>query len=300
MTPRCLGSRFATLVSTIAHGATSGSKVQRENIFEDFVSRIKRSGPLSQDTGPILFRLLFPEEDSNRKYGLQETALSRQIMKYLRGLGLGEPQILSVRDWAGQSNKTRTGRSGCLGEELGHVLRSRSLVRTIFGVIKPAYALLQSSPKYRATLRDVDVLLDELARLCRFSQLPLSPSDSPPGRSQLTILTDLYNLASPDDAAIITQIVLKDLRPLLHPLEVIHTTRNLLKQRAPSNPLNVWEAMRIWNPELPRIYKICSNITEAFRVIDGGMPPTLEPVLGAPIQVGHQSAYLETRIYLFA
>jgi hypothetical protein len=129
MTPRCLGSRFATLVSTIAHGATSGSKA---HIFEDFISRIKSPGPLSQDTGPILFRFLFPEEDSNRKYGLQETALSRQIMKYLSGLGLGEPQILAVRNWAGQSNNARTGRSGCLGEELGHVLRSRSLVRTIF------------------------------------------------------------------------------------------------------------------------------------------------------------------------
>jgi DNA ligase-4 len=158
--------------------------------------------------------------------------------------------------------------------------------------MKLAYALLQSSPKYRATLRDVDVLLDELARLCRFSQLPSSPSDSPAARSQLAILTDLYSLASPDDTAIITQIILKDLRPLLHPLEFIHTTRNLLNQRAPSNSLNVWEAMRIWNPELPRIYRICSNITEAFRVIEDGMPPTLEPILGAPIQVGRQSAYL--------
>ena len=132
MISHCLGIRFATLISTIAHGATSGSKVQPENIFKDFVRRIKLSGPLSQDTGPILFRLLFPEEDSNRKYGLQETALSRQIIKYLSGLGLGEPQILSVKDWAGQSNNARRGRSGCLGEELGNILRSRSLVRTTF------------------------------------------------------------------------------------------------------------------------------------------------------------------------
>jgi hypothetical protein len=40
--------------------------------------------------------------------------------------------MLSVRDWAGQSNNARTGRPGCLGEELGHALRSRSLVRILF------------------------------------------------------------------------------------------------------------------------------------------------------------------------
>jgi DNA ligase-4 len=142
-------------------------------------------------------------------------------------------------------------------------------------------------------------LLDELARLCRFSQLPSSPSDSPAGRSQLAILTDLYNLASPDAAAIITQIILKDMRPILNPIEVVHTTRNLLKQRAPSNSLDVSEAMRIWDPELPRIYKICSNVTEAFRVIEDGVPPTLEPILGAPIQVGCQSAYLGMDVYFY-
>ena len=82
----------------------------------------KLARPLHQRTGVILFRLLFPEKDSRRRYGLQETTLVKALG---RALNLPPSAVNSLMRWAQPDGSTSTATSGCLGKEINDVLALR-------------------------------------------------------------------------------------------------------------------------------------------------------------------------------
>jgi DNA ligase-4 len=126
--------------------------------------------------------------------------------------------------------------------------------------------------------------LDELATHSKFTQLSEAERDGPQ-RSQIAVLDDLYRTATPNEAALITQIILKDLRPIVSPLGKVHTTTNLLRKRPANPPLTVWQALKIWHPTLPALYRVYASIPEVFGVLGNGTDTRSEPVLGIPVQV---------------
>jgi len=143
--------------------------------------------------------------------------------------------------------------------------------------------------KSRLTLTEVDELLDELAAPSPFSQMSLPPS---PARPQQVIIQALYRDArlSPYALAVLTQIILRDLRPLLAPLPASHPT-TMLRCKITSAPeqLSVMSAMHAWDPAMARMYRdgkgcldYCADMVE--RVRHGAcLPPG--PVVGVNVQV---------------
>jgi DNA ligase N terminus len=76
--------------------------------------------PLPPGSTSIIFRLLFPEEDACRKYGMQETKLCQLLAECL---GVNAQNL---EQWHSE------GSSGCLGKELETVLENNCSVRRMF------------------------------------------------------------------------------------------------------------------------------------------------------------------------
>jgi DNA ligase 4 len=175
----------------------------------------ERHAPLSQGTTTTFFRLFFPGEDVSRKYGLRETRLARYLAHIL-----GADTILGT--WNEENAE------GCLGVELRKVLEKGSSVSgwnaTLGACINSS---LQGGAESRS-MNDIDDLLSKLASTSAFSSTDLRASISPRHKPR-EILCDLYRLATPVSAAVITQIILKDLRPLLYPLKESHYRAQLLQ-----------------------------------------------------------------------
>lgn len=98
-----------------------------------------------------------------------------------------------------------------------------------------------------------------------------------------------------------TQIILKDMRPVLYPLVETHTTKALLQYRSNAlRMLSKWEVMNAWHPCMSRIYRVRATLDDAARAIES-LPSVarlasdhhvFSPVLGIPIEV-HRSIFLE-------
>jgi hypothetical protein len=100
-------------------------------------------------------------------------------------------------------------------------------------------------------------MLDQLASFSPFSQLSQS---GPSTLTQSSLLTRLFRDSglSPYALAVLTQIILRDLRPLLNPLPRL-TTRNptamlRLKSNAGPAQLELYAAMRCWDPRMGKLY----------------------------------------------
>jgi len=90
--------------------------------FSLWVSELRtRFTPLPANTSIIVFRLLFPDQDSRRKYDLKETKLARNIADCL-GVSL-DGRGESLRLWNSEYH------SGCLGEEVKRLMDEIYVVR---------------------------------------------------------------------------------------------------------------------------------------------------------------------------
>jgi DNA ligase-4 len=105
------------------------------------------------------------------------------------------------------------------------------------------------------------------------------------------------------DASFLTQIILKDLRPLLFPLAETHYTVALTKYNTKSvATLSKEDTMRAWDPSgwMLKTYKVRASLREAanaFELQSSDQDPvaTPQPRIGAPIEVHIKVQIVRTR-----
>lgn len=150
----------------------------------------------------------------------------------------------------------------------------------------------------------VEALLAELAGTCAFSADVTRQATRTSRRSREAILTELYTSLSPSESAVVTQIILKDLRPLLYPIpaSASHYTSALLEYKSNAVTMLTKEAaMHAWDQSgrMSLIFRTRANLEEAATAYEGfasgeGFP---QPTVGVPIQVCAPSAARFMRIY---
>ncbi|KAI1796725.1 hypothetical protein LXA43DRAFT_571479 [Ganoderma leucocontextum] len=244
------------------------------NTFKRWLTALReRYPPLPADTTTIVFRLLFPDEDIGRKYGMQETRLAQHLTKVLAVSSDTEGRGERLRNWKEEDAL------GCLGNE-------------VFTVMS-ATAHSQSSTT-SVSLRQVDTLLAELASKCAFSDASVRApfSAATPRRTREAILTTLFASLTPAEGAVLTQIILKDLRPLLSPIPrfATHYTAALLQYKSNAVTMLTKEAaMHAWDPtgRMSQIFKSRANLEETTRTYESLQPGDAlpEPEFGTPIQI---------------
>ncbi|KAF7356774.1 DNA ligase [Mycena venus] len=232
--------------------------------LKNWISTLRsKFSPLPENTTAIVFRLLFPEEDARRKYDMQETRLASALADCF-----GCDHV-PLGQWAAN------GSSGCLGEQVLKVLNKTS-----------SHAADYISP---LSIAEVDDLLEELASHSAYSSISVR-NNNPRAtrRSKSVILRALYRSLSPLDASFLTQIILKDLRPLLYPLPHVHYTVALKSFNSVSLiQLSKEDAMNAWDPtrQMLSIYRIRSGFDDAAAAFDAGITGTIVPRIGTPIEI---------------
>jgi DNA ligase-4 len=100
------------------------------------------------------------------------------------------------------------------------------------------------------TLHDVDALLDELATNSPFSNLKdgrISPRNKSP-RAPTAIIKDLFLKLTSPQAAVMAQIILKDLTPILYPLPAATSHTALIKYNSNAfYRIECAEVMKLWH-----------------------------------------------------
>ena len=101
------------------------------------------------------------------------------------------------------------------------------------------------------------------------------------------------------DASFLTQIILKDLRPLLFPLAERHYTVALTKYNTKSvATLSKEDAMRAWDPSgwMLKTYKVRASLREAANAFElQSSVASPQPRIGAPIEVHIKVQIVRTR-----
>lgn len=267
-------SLFVSLLHQIAnipaHNTSSRVTARRSpaGILAKWVENLQNNySPLPRNTTTHVLSLLFPEEDSHRKYDLQEARLSQLLPDCLDTSTFPPTSTARLKQWNEQQN------SGCLGQEI-FALQSSNAEPFI-------------GPK---SLQDINVLLDELASTSAFSDKTLHADCSPsPPRSKSSILKSLFESLPALDAAYLTQIILKDLRPILYAPPVASTSRALLEYNTNSKSVLTKEQfMKTWDPSgsMLKMYRTRANITEAALCFEaGGAIAHPRPRWGVPVEI---------------
>lgn len=141
------------------------------------------------------------------------------------------------------------------------------------------------------SIPQVDALLDELASNSGFSHRSIRNAyPKRLRRGRLPLLKALFRPLSPMDASFLTQIILKDLRPVLYPLYVHHYSSALLDFNTTSVYMLTKEhAMKVWDPTcwMLKAYRVRSTMDEAaasFELPAHQRDANL-PQIGTPVQV---------------
>lgn len=122
--------RFADLIQRLGNPPNASKRDERENIVKVLPAQIFTAWirslphPFVPGTSKKLFRLLFPNEGSRRRYDLRELRLAAALEHVLGVSGLARWDEVSVRDAGG---------TGCLGEEVRRAMCARkvSLLRRL-------------------------------------------------------------------------------------------------------------------------------------------------------------------------
>ena len=133
-------------------------------------------------------------------------------------------------------------------------------------------------------------MLDELASTSEFSDKSIHAAYSlAQRRSKSDILRSLYKSLPALDAAFLTQIILKDLRPILYAPPVASSSRVLLEYNTNSKLMLTKEQfMMTWDPSgcMLKMYRVRANMTEAALGFEaGGVISHPKPCLGVPVEV---------------
>jgi DNA ligase-4 len=128
----------------------------------------------------------------------------------------------------------------------------------------------------------IDRLLTQLASFSPFSHSSIQRDPNLPC-SRVEVLGSLYSSLSPTEASFLTQIILKDLRPVLYPSKEMHYTAALKHQKSNSvTYLDVIDALRAWDPTLNALsrWRVVSSFEVALSNDGGSLV-----CVGNPLQV---------------
>ncbi|KAH9479593.1 Enoyl-[acyl-carrier-protein] reductase, mitochondrial [Psilocybe cubensis] len=221
---------------------SSGQERTALNVFKKWVENLRlRFSPLLHGTTAICFKFLFPEEDWRRRYDIQEKTMAK-LLQECYGINEALFDSLSLEE-----------SSGCLGEELKVVLNQRTSEEGQ-NAISPL------------TISDVSELLDQLAASSPYSDDSIRHKKFPQEYKRGDLMRKLFRTLSPHDASVLTQIILKDLKPLLYPLNEFHYTTALTTfDSASVKMLTLQQAMKAWDDSnhLLRFYGFCCCIDKA-------------------------------------
>ncbi|VDB87531.1 unnamed protein product [Peniophora sp. CBMAI 1063] len=247
-------------------------------VFGTWLKEIRaKYSPLPPGTTAAILRLLFPEVDVDRKYSMQEKRLGEQLAQAL-GISTQKGHCGSVlRSW----NEWDT--RGCLGHVVQGLFESRA----------------NENPEEHVSslsVIDVDRLLSDLARYSPWSSNDVrhSRNSNEPAKSKIRdVLSRLYSDLPPFDAAVLTQIILKDLRPILYPLPATGTTASLLSYNTNAvYMLSLQDALRDWTPHNKEWcwawwqYHILSDLTAIGQFIEqNAVGTTAMPRVGTRVLI---------------
>ncbi|KAI9464174.1 DNA ligase/mRNA capping enzyme [Boletus coccyginus] len=252
------------------HKSSVSSNHSPRSVVNRWIAALRKNySPLPRGTTASVLRLLFPEDDTQRKFGLQETLLAQYLGQCLDSSTVFTGSAKRLKVWSQESA------SGCLGQEL-----LRYVMPGTENTIGPK------------SLQEVDALLDELASTSPFSDKSFRGGDTSSSRnkrSKLSILCSLYDALPATDAAYLTQIILKDLRPLLYAPPSVMTSHALLAYNTRSKQeLTREQFMKEWDPSgyMIKMYKVRAKLDEAAMGFEaGGTLVPAHPRLGVPVEV---------------
>ncbi|KAH9933457.1 uncharacterized protein B0H18DRAFT_928466 [Fomitopsis serialis] len=280
------------------HGnkGTSHSTSSVVQTFRNWVTELhRRYDPLPPGTTAILFRLLFPEEDAKRKYDMQEARLAQVLSGAFGLLGRGTERARGLAIWKAENA------IGCLGFEVRKVLAESRGVRLMPSQICTLEVLTpQKSLGDELSVAEVDALLSTLACKSAFSadSVRQNADISTPlkDKSRTEIVRSLYSRLSAPEACVVTQIILKDIRPLLYPLpeDETHYTTLLIQYKSNAlEQLSKFDAMRAWDSSgrMLSAYRVRACLDEAASAYEKAIcagkagDVLLAPQVGIPIQI---------------
>lgn len=244
---------FSDLCLLFDRIATNASRSQKgkerestppEDILAAWIAAL--DDPSHRD-GLLIFRLLFPEHDIRRRYGLKETLLAHELPT---SLGFSASTRLGAWDRETSSDRRK---HGCFGFCLQEVLEHR---RT-------------STAASSMDISQLDSLLDELASHCEFSSKYVKqPRREGRVRPRGVILHALFSSLSPIEAGYMSQIILRDLSPMLYPIPSLRSDIALLEYNSTHyKPLELVSALKTWHWTLPTIYRYRADLDAAFKVL---------------------------------
>ncbi|KAF7771042.1 hypothetical protein Agabi119p4_7016 [Agaricus bisporus var. burnettii] len=204
-----------------------------------------------------------------------------------RVLGVGEGDLGGGgRDERGdgdeedEEEEEEDGNGWCLGLEVERVLKAKQC---------------QSETECSTvTIAQIDELLDELSSTSTFTHSTIL-TQYPTHRSKFDILKSLYRPLSPFESKFITQIILKDLHPLLYPsLNDIGYSKELIEYNTKSvMMLRVEDVMRVWDSTgwMGRVWRVRGEMEDVVREFeecgedDKLRERALKPKLGSMIKL---------------
>ncbi|KAK0558831.1 hypothetical protein OC844_004856 [Tilletia horrida] len=143
------------------------------DVMRDWVQDL----PAGQGPGPhaclpgtteAVFRLLFPEHDVRRRFGIKESKLIHHLVRAL-GVGRNDPAARPLFNWADPASAhVHTSGSGCLAIEFERQLKK--LGHEDDDESQPIVAEQGAVSSDCLTLQQVDILLDELASWSTFTE----------------------------------------------------------------------------------------------------------------------------------
>ena len=127
----------------------------------------------------------------------------------------------------------------------------------------------------------VDRLLTQLASFSSSSHSKIQRDPNLP-ISRAETLKTLYSSLLPTEASFLTQIILKDLRPVLYPSNETHYTAALNKKSNSVVHLDVVDALKVWDPTLNALsrWRVVSSFEAALSNGDRDLV-----IVGNPLQV---------------
>ena len=231
-------------VRTGQQDATAASRTLL--VFKQWLSALTNA---SARDGILIFRLVFPEHDVRRRYGLKETLLARELPK---ALGFSSNALACWRE---------AGEASIMYEDIDATKRRSVLAPRRKHTMDNAPSL---------DIYTLDALLDELASHCDYSCNEIKSTYlNKLKRSRSAILFDLFTPLSVKECSYLVQIILRDLTPLLYPLPTSVAEAALSKFNSGSyQELTLLDALRECHWVLPTIYRYRADMDQAFDVLE--------------------------------